>query len=486
MSDEIKKLQPEALWNNFYSLTQIPRPSKNELKAARFVCDFGKKLGFQSMVDAVGNVIISKPATPGCEKKKGVILQAHIDMVPQKNNNVSFDFDTDAIDAYVDGEWVTARDTTLGADNGIGVAAALAVLQSDTIKHGPLEILITIDEETGMTGAVGLEKGLLKGDILINLDTENDEEISIGCAGGINVSASWDFVEEKNDFQGTTFRLMVSGLKGGHSGLDIHLGRGNACKIMARLLKTAVSKFGARLASIDCGNMRNAIPREGVSVIVIPKEKVNGFLSFIDNTSKLILNELGSVEPNLKIVASEVGLPETLIPEMIQDDVINAVCAARNGIMRLSDTMPGVVETSNNISIVRSSAGKIEILCLTRSFIDSARDAIASSLDSCFRLAGAAVNISGAYPGWRPNTASQILALAKEQYKNLRGVYPRQVAMHAGLECGILAEAYPNWDIISVGPTIQSPHSPDERVNIQSVTGFWDFLVSILENVPEK
>ncbi|HPB06073.1 MAG TPA: M20/M25/M40 family metallo-hydrolase, partial [Prolixibacteraceae bacterium] len=242
MSDEIKKLQPEALWNNFYSLTQIPRPSKNELKAARFVCDFGKKLGFQSMVDAVGNVIISKPATPGCEKKKGVILQAHIDMVPQKNNNVSFDFDTDAIDAYVDGEWVTARDTTLGADNGIGVAAALAVLQSDTIKHGPLEILITIDEETGMTGAVGLEKGLLKGDILINLDTENDEEISIGCAGGINVSASWDFVEEKNDFQGTTFRLMVSGLKGGHSGLDIHLGRGNACKIMARLLKTAVSK----------------------------------------------------------------------------------------------------------------------------------------------------------------------------------------------------------------------------------------------------
>lgn len=486
MSDEIKKLQPKDLWINFHSLTQIPRPSKNELKAAQFVCDFGKKLGFQSMMDAVGNVIISKPATPGCEKKKGVILQAHIDMVPQKNNHVSFNFDVDPIDAYIDGEWVTARDTTLGADNGIGVAAALAVLQSDTIKHGPLEILITIDEETGMTGAVGLEKGLLKGDILINLDTENDEEISIGCAGGINVSANWDFVEEKNNFQGKAYRLLVSGLKGGHSGLDIHLGRGNACKIMARLLKTIVSKYGARLASINCGNMRNAIPREGVSVVVVPQEKVKGFLSFIENTSILIMNELGVAEPNLKIEVFETEKPDILIPEMIQDDVINAVCAARNGIMRLSDTMPGVVETSNNISIVRSSAGKIEILCLTRSFIDSARDAIASSLDSCFRLAGAAVNISGAYPGWRPNTAAQILALAKEQYKNLRGIYPRQVAMHAGLECGILAETYPNWDIISVGPTIQSPHSPDERVNIQSVACFWDFLVSILENVPEK
>jgi dipeptidase D len=486
MGKEIIQLQPTALWEHFYSITQIPRASKKESQAAEFVKLFGEKLGLESMIDSVGNVIIRKPATPGFENRKGVILQAHIDMVPQKNSHVEFNFDTDPIDAYIDGDWVTARDTTLGADNGIGVAAAMAVLQSNSISHGPLEVLITIDEETGMTGAIGLKKGMLYGDILINLDTENDEEISIGCAGGVNVHANWNFVDDENDLNEKAFKVSVTGLKGGHSGLDIHLGRGNACKIMGRLLKKSVSKYDASLASIDCGNMRNAIPREGFAIIVLPDEQIEAFLAFIDEMGKIILNELGHTEPTLKIEAVEVAQPETLIPEMIQDDVINAICAARNGIIRLSDTMPGVVETSTNLSIVKSSAGKVDIMCLTRSFIDSARDGIASSLDSCFRLAGAGVTISGAYPGWKPNTESEILAIAKNTYKEIRGEFPGEVAMHAGLECGILSEAYPNWDIISVGPTIQSPHSPDERVNIKSVNVFWNFLLRILENVPKK
>lgn len=486
MSKEIINLQPTELWENFYQITQIPRPSKNEMKAAEFVKMSAEKLGIETFMDETGNVIIRKPATPGMENRKGIILQGHIDMVPQKNSHVQFNFDTDPIDAYIDGEWVTARDTTLGADNGIGVAAAMAILQSKTIKHGPLEVLVTIDEETGMTGAFGLKKGTLNGDIMINLDTENEEEISIGCAGGVNVNAKWNFVDDKNEFDSPAYKLSVTGLKGGHSGLDIHLGRGNACKIMSRLLKKLVAEYGARLSSIDCGNMRNAIPREGFAVIILPQEKREAFLKFIDETGKIIFNELGITEPNLKIEAFEVEMPLTLIPEMIQDDVINAVCAARNGIMRLSDTMPGVVETSNNLSIVKSSEGKVEIMCLTRSFIDSARDCIASSLDSCFRLAGASVTISGAYPGWKPNPSSEILAVAKSFYKKIHGEFPREVAMHAGLECGILAEAYPNWDIISMGPTIQSPHSPDERVNIKSVEAFYHFLIDIVENVPVK
>jgi dipeptidase D len=486
MSKEIVNLQPAELWENFYRITQIPRPSKSELKAAQFVKSFGEDLGLESMIDSTGNVIIRKPAAPGCEDRKGIILQGHIDMVPQKNSHVQFDFETDPIDAYIDGDWVTARDTTLGADNGIGVAAAMAILQSKTIKHGPIEVLVTIDEETGMTGAFGLQKGILKGDILINLDTENDEEISVGCAGGVNVNASWNFNDDKNEFDYPAYKIAVTGLKGGHSGLDIHLGRGNACKIAGRILKKVITQQGARLSSIDCGNMRNAIPREGFAVVVLPGGKVDSFLKFIEATGKMIFNELGVTEPNLKIEAIAVDRPATLIPEMIQDDIINAICAARNGIMRLSDTMPGVVETSNNLSIVKSSTGKIEIMCLTRSFIDSARDSIASSLESCFWLAGGVVTISGAYPGWKPNPSSEILGIAKNFYKKTHGEFPREVAMHAGLECGILLEAYPNWDIISVGPTIQAPHSPDERVNIKSVEVFWKFLVDILENAPKK
>jgi dipeptidase D len=439
----------------------------------------------ESFQDHVGNVIIRKPATPGFENRKTIILQSHIDMVPQANSNLVFNFDTDPIDAYISGEWVTARDTTLGADNGIGVAASMSVLQSSVIQHGPLEVLITIDEETGMTGAIELKNDILKGDILINLDTENENEISVGCAGGVNVNSIWTFNKEIVSGD-KAFGISITGLKGGHSGLDIHLGRGNACKLMGRFLKKAISVYNVRLASINCGNMRNAIPREGFAIVTLPSASVAPFHKFVSETESVWINELGRVEPNLKVEAKEVEMPTKLIPEMVQDDVVNAICAARNGIIRLSDLMPGVVETSTNLSIVQSFEGKIEIKCLTRSFIDSARDGIASSLDSCFILAGAKVEISGAYPGWKPNSASQILAVAKNSFKEIRGFEPAEVAMHAGLECGILGASYPNWDIISIGPTIESPHSPEERVHIQSVGRFWDFLLKILENVPLK
>lgn len=486
MSEEIRDIEPKSIWENFYAITQIPRPSKKEQKAALFVKEFGEKLGLEATMDATGNVIIRKPATPGFENRKTVVLQGHIDMVPQANSGSTFNFETDPIDAYIEGDWVTARGTTLGADNGIGVATAMAVLQSKEIKHGPIEVLVTIDEETGMTGAFGLQSGVLQGDILINLDTEDETEISVGCAGGVDVNASWSFQDDVEVTGELAYQIKIAGLKGGHSGLDIHLGRGNACKLMGRLLKRAIRNNGVRLASIQCGNMRNAIPREGFSVVTIDGEEVDGFKATIDDLRAVWKNELGRTEPDLTLEISETAMPATLIPEMVQDDLVNAICAAPNGIMRMSDSMPGVVETSSNLSIVRSSEGKIEIQCLTRSFVDTARDGIASSLESCFELAGARVEFRGAYPGWKPNPDSEILKVMRSGYQKLRGKSAGEVAMHAGLECGILGAIYPNWEMVSVGPTIKHPHSPDEKVHIASVARFWDFLLEVLENVPAK
>lgn len=486
MSDEIKKLEPRMLWENFYLLTCLPRPSKKEQKAAMAIKEIGEQLGLETIIDHAGNVLIRKPATKGFENRKTVILQAHIDMVPQANSDTVFNFETDPIDAYIDGDWVTARGTTLGADNGIGVAAALAVLQSNEIEHGPIEVLITVDEETGMTGAVELKPGLLKGDILINLDTEDENEISVGCAGGVDVNAVWTFSNDENVTGDVAYRINISGLKGGHSGLDIHLGRGNACKLMGRLLKQAIRKCNVRLASINCGNMRNAIPREGTAVITINNANIARFEELIEQIAAVWKNELGRTEPDLSLIIEKVDVPDSLIPEMVQDDVVNAVCAARNGIMRMSDTMPGVVETSSNLSIVKTTKGKIEIQCLTRSFIDTARDGIASSLESCFQLAGAKVELSGAYPGWKPNPDSEILKVMRSTFANVNGKNAGEVAMHAGLECGILGATYPNWDMVSVGPTIKHPHSPFEKVHIGSVGRFWNFLIEVLKNIPGK
>jgi dipeptidase D len=486
MSETFRTLEPSVIWENFYQLTQIPRPSKKELKAAQYIHDFGKKLGLETQMDPIGNVLIRKPATPGLENRKTIVLQGHIDMVPQANSGTNFNFDTDPIDAFVDGEWVTARDTTLGADNGIGVAIAMSVLQSKNIQHGPLEVLVTIDEESGMTGAFGLAAGILKGDILINLDTEDEKEISVGCAGGIDVNALWQFEDDQLVTGDQAFEIKITGLKGGHSGLDIHLGRGNACKMMGRLLKRAIRDHDVRLSAINCGNMRNAIPREGFALISVEKGHVEGLKEMVASMQNVWKNELGRVEPDLKLEMVETSMPESLLPEMVQDDLVNAICAARNGIMRMSDTMPGVVETSSNLSIVKSLKGRIELQCLTRSFVDTARDGIASSLESCFQLAGAKVTLKGAYPGWKPNPDSEILKVMRQAYIRLRGENPGEVAMHAGLECGILGATYPNWDMVSVGPTIKHPHSPDEKVHIASVARFWHFLLETLKNVPEK
>lgn len=486
MSEQILSLEPKSLWENFYSLTQIPRPSKKEQKAAEFIKEFGQKHGLETVMDDAGNVIIRKPASPGYENLKTVILQAHIDMVPQANSGIDFNFETDPIDAYVDGEWVSARQTTLGADNGIGVAAAMAILQDKKIDHGPVEVLITIDEETGMTGAFNLKPGMLKGEIFINLDTENIHEISVGCAGGIDVNALWNFSDDTQVVGDKAYTLSVAGLAGGHSGLDIHLGRGNACKLMGRLLKTIISETGARLASIQCGNMRNAIPREGFAVITIANEKVDDLNTIVNQARQIWTNELAQTEPNLKLECTQCEMPGKLIPQMVHDDVVNAMCASLNGVLRMSDTMPGVVESSTNLSIVRSGQGKIEIQCLSRSFIDSARDDIASSLESLYTLAGAKVTLDGAYPGWKPNPDSEILKIMDKTYTAVQHKQAAKVAMHAGLECGILGAVYPNWDMISVGPTIKHPHSPDEKVHIGSVNIFWNILLQVLKNIPEK
>jgi dipeptidase D len=486
MKQDINILEPTLLWSNFNKLTQIPRPSKKETRVINEIAAWAGKNGLEFEKDATENIVVRKKASPGFENRKTIILQAHIDMVPQANSNIAFNFETDPISAYIDGDWVTAKDTTLGADNGIGVAAAMAILESDNIQHGPIEMLITVDEETGMTGANNLQKGFLKGDILINLDTECEDEISIGCAGGVDVNAAWKFFEEENKTSLPAFQITIKGLKGGHSGLDINLGRGNACKLMGRILKTAVVNFNIRLSSIDCGNMRNAIPREGAAIFVVPDENKKSLQEYIHQIEKTLINELGKAEPGISVNISEVEKPDYLIPEMIQDDLINAICAATNGVIRMSDTMPGVVETSTNLSIVKSSDGQIDVKCLTRSFIDTARDGIASSLESCFRLAGAAVEITGAYPGWKPNPSSEILQVARECFQITRGITAREVAMHAGLECGILGAKYPNWDMVSIGPTIESPHSPDERVHINSVMNFWKVLLKILESAPKN
>jgi dipeptidase D len=486
MSKEIRNIEPREIWGNFYELTQQPRPSKKERNAALFLKAFGEKLGLETSMDEAGNVIIRKPASPGFENRKTVVLQGHIDMVPQANSGSSFNFEKDAIDAYIDGNWVTARDTTLGADNGIGVAAAMAVLQSKTLKHGPIEVLVTVDEETGMTGAFALEPKVLDGDILINLDSEDENEISVGCAGGVDVNAEWEYQDDASVTGDVAYKIEITGLHGGHSGLDIHLGRGNACKLMGRLLKKVIRDNGARLASIDCGNMRNAIPREGMAVVTLDSSQAGAFEKVISETGKIWQNELGSVEENLSLKAGKTEMPALLIPEMVQDDVVNAVCAARNGVMRMSDSMPGVVETSTNFSIVRSSKGRVDVQCLTRSFIDTARDGIASSLESCFELAGAKVRIEGAYPGWKPNPESEILRIMRDTFEGMNGKKAGEVAMHAGLECGILGAKYPNWDMVSIGPTIKNPHSPSEKVHIESVARFWKFLVKVLENVPGK
>jgi len=485
MSEEIRNLEPKLVWENFYQLTQIPRPSKKEEKIIAFMKKFGEDLGLETIVDEVGNVIIKKPATPGMENKKGIVLQGHIDMVPQANSDIDFNFETDPIDAYVDGDWVTARGTTLGADNGMGVAAAMAVLQSNDLVHGPIEALFTIDEETGMTGAFNLKPDILDADILMNLDSEDEGELYIGCAGGVDGNIELAYSKEATPAGSKAFKLWIKGLKGGHSGMDIILGRGNSNKILFRILKNA-TEFDIRLSSVLGGSLRNAIPRESHAVITVPEGKVAGFEKFLKEQETIITNEIKVVDPELEVSLEETSTPIDVFTKSSQNTLINLIYGIPNGVMRMSNDMEGLTETSSNLAIVVSKDNVVDIACLIRSSVDSGKNDLKEMMHSVCSLAGATIKFEGEYLGWKPNPDSPILATMLKGYENQFGKVPEIKAIHAGLECGLLGGVYPNWDMISFGPTIRFPHSPDEKVKIDTVQKFWDFLKETLKNVPAK
>ena len=485
-ANDIRQLEPKALWQNFYSLTQVPRPSHKKEQIGAFLVNFGKSLGLETVQDEIGNVLIRKPATPGMENRKAVVLQAHMDMVPQKNSSVPHDFQKDPIDAYIDGEWVTAHDTTLGADNGIGLAAAMTVIQSKDIKHPAIEMFITVDEETGMFGAFGLQPNVLKGDILINMDSEDEGELYVGCAGGIDGDITFRYKEVPVEEGDVALKVSLTGLKGGHSGVDINLQRGNANKLMFRFLKDAVADYEARLASIDGGSLRNAIPREAFAVITVPEDDVEDIVDFVKEYEDLFIEEFKGVEEKISFTVEQVELPTGLIPEEVQDDLINGVTACPNGVLRFIPELPEVVETSNNLAIIKSDGNSVILRTLIRSSVESRKEELASMVESVFLLAGAKVELVGGYPGWKPNLDSPILKQMTKVYEDKYGKTPKVMIIHAGLECGILGTHYPAMDMISFGPTIKFPHSPDEKVNIATVAKFWDYLLATLENIPVK
>ena len=486
MAKDILKLKPESIWKNFYALTQIPRPSKKEEKVRAFLKKFGEDLKLETIVDEIGNVIIKKPATEGMEDRKGIILQGHMDMVPQKNADTDHDFEKDPIDAYVDGEWVTAKGTTLGADNGMGIAAGMAVLEATDLVHGPVEVLITMDEETGMTGAENLKAGVLDGDILLNLDSEDEGELYIGCAGGIDSIGVWKYKAEAVPEGMATYKISVKGLKGGHSGLDINLGRGNANKIMNVFLMKAAEKYGLRIAEINGGSLRNAIPRESFVTAVVPEDKKADFEQFVTEFEEIAKDEFSEADPGLAVTVEEAKAAKNLFDEKTQSNLFAAIAGCPNGVISMSKDFEGVTETSTNLAIVKSNGKKVEIATLQRSLVDADRDKLSAEVRSVFEAASGKAKSAGAYPGWKPNPDSTILKEMKKVYNNKFGKVPEVKVIHAGLECGILGATYTNWDMISFGPTIRNPHSPDEMVNIKTVGLFWDYIVETLKNAPKK
>ena len=492
----IKDLDPQIVWKNFYALTQIPRPSKHEELAVEYLYNWGKEHGLETIKDEVGNIIIRKPATPGCENMKGVILQGHIDMVPQKNADTVHDFEKDPIQTYIDGDWVKAKGTTLGADNGLGLAMAMAVLESSDIKHGPIELLCTIDEETGMTGAMALKPGLLQGDILINLDSETEGELYVGCAGGLDASASATYVPAEAPEAHECWSLAVKGFKGGHSGMDIILCRGNANKIAARILYALMTKAGVKLLDLEGGTLRNAIPREAFATVYVPKDKVSEAQNVFSEVADAVKAEYAGTDPDSEFIFKPYECAEgeccshsdecKYVPEPDALRFIRAILACPDGVERMSSEMPGLVETSNNLAMVKIEAGQFSVKTLMRRSVDTAKEALAQKFEAIFSLAGIDTSFAGGYSGWAPNPDSAILATMKKVYNEMYGVEPAVMAIHAGLECGILSGAYPHWDMVSCGPTLMSPHSPDERANIPSVAKCWDFLKAVLENIPVK
>lgn len=484
MKEDIRLLEPKMLWNNFYELTRIPRPSGFMESIQDFMYKFGISLGLQTVKDETGNIIIRKPASPGMENKPGVVLQAHLDMVPQKNSHIKHDFDKDPILPLIENGWVKANETTLGSDNGIGVAAIMSVLASKEIKHGPVEGVFTINEETGMDGAFGLKPGAFEGKILMNLDSEHEGNLFVGCAGGVNVTAEFEYQKNVPVPEGDiALKLSLTGLKGGHSGIDIILGRANANKLMFRFLKQAVSDYEVRLASFQGGTLRNAIPREAFSIVTIPEEILQDFVDSVAVYEDQINEEYAGVENHLTFDAIQVDLPDGLIPEEIQDDVINAIEAVHNGVLRMMPEIPEIVETSSNMSKTECREGHISCQFLVRSATENMKRSLVSMIQSCFALAGAKVSESGNYPGWKPNLKSHAMDVLSSVYEEKWGNKPKVNVIHAGLECGIIQDAVGKLDMISFGPNICFPHSPDEKVEIASVKRFWEYLLTTLEKI---
>lgn len=483
---EISTLSPAPVWQFFDKICSIPHPSKHEEALAQVIIGWVTELGLEVRRDTTGNLFIKKPATPGMENKKGVVLQAHIDMVPQKNEDTDHDFTKDPIQPYIDGEWVTAKGTTLGADNGMGMAACLAVLASTDIKHGPLEVLLTIDEEAGMTGAFGLEAGWLEGEILLNTDSEQEGEVYMGCAGGVDASMKFDIKREAIPSNFVTRQLVLKGLKGGHSGCDIHTGRGNANKLLARFLAGHANELDLRLVEFRGGSLRNAIPREAFVTVALPAENEAKLAELYSFYTNLIKEELGKVETNIVTFNEAQPTAVDMFTVETQKPFIAALNACPNGVIRMSDDIEGVVETSLNVGVIKTEENQVTVLCLIRSLIDSGRSQVEGMLASVAELAGASIQFSGAYPGWKPDADSEIMHIFRDMYEGIYGNKPNIMVIHAGLECGLFKKPYPNMDMVSFGPTIKFPHSPDEKVKIDTVGLFWEQMIALLENIPAK
>lgn len=480
---ELSNIEPQIIWKNFSKLNAVPRPSKKEEKVIAFIKEFGENLGLETTVDEVGNVIIKKPATPGMENRKSIVMQSHLDMVCQKNNDVNFDFETQGIQMEIDGDWVKAKGTTLGADNGLGVATIMSVLESTDIPHPDLEALFTIDEETGMTGALGLKPGQLTGQILLNLDTEEDDEIDIGCAGGIDVTITQNYQTEAAN--GQFVRIEVKGLQGGHSGMDIHKGFGNSNIILGRFLYKGLENQNLQLVSIDGGSLRNAIPREAFAIISV--RNAQEYIESVTNgLKKQILEEFASIEPALQINIENATSSEKALSEADSKKVILVLKSLHNGVYRMSPDVQDLVESSNNVARVELKEGGLKILNLSRSSVESSKDSVAEQLKSVVELAGMNIEFSGSYPGWKPKPGSEIVQLMEKIYVEKFNEKPHVVACHAGLECGIIGANYPEMEMVSFGPTIRGAHSPDEKANISSTQKFWAFTKDILANIPLK
>lgn len=485
MSD-IKNLQPQAIWKNFYLLTQVPRPSGHLEKIQKFLLDWAKEKGIEAILDEAGNVLMRKPATPGMEDCKVVTLQGHMDMVPQKSPESAHNFETDPIEAYIDGDWVRAKNTTLGADDGMAVATIMAIMEANDIQHGPLEGFITADEESTMGGVNDMSTDLLKGDILLNLDNETEGEMMIGSAGGVNLTATLEYKEVEVDAADAAVKVSLGGLLGGHSGLEINEGRGNANKMMARFVQDAIANFDACLASWQGGNMRNAIPREAEVVLTLPKENVEALKEVVEEWRATFTGEYEAIEKGLTFEVEDVTLPAMIVPAEVQDNLVNALCGCHNGVMRFIPEVPSIVETSSNLAIVEIAGGKAMFKVLVRSSRDSMRECCAETLESIFAMAGMRVELDGAYPAWQPNPKSEIVELMRNVYRDLFNAENKVQVIHAGLECGVIGAKYPKMDMVSFGPTMRSPHTPNERCYIPSVEKYWQFVLATLARTPKK